>query len=180
MARYEWFVYQNGAPPTGPVSSQNLLQQHQNGDLDARTLIFPVEGGEWRPLSELLPVLQARCHEEPPPWFIFREGRSPLGPLDDVLLKRGIEAGKVPPDALLSRANGAAWYSQARALAEPPATAVPAEDPEERQVKTALRAAVVSPPPAAPADPVARERMILAAFCATPLLLGLLIALLVR
>jgi hypothetical protein len=36
----------------------------------------------------------------------------------------------------------------------------------------------VAPP--APPDPVTRERMILAAFCATPLVLGALIALLVR
>jgi hypothetical protein len=97
------------------------------------------------------------------------------------LLKRGIDAGKVPPDALLSRANGAAWYSQARALAEPPASPPPEdeEEGEERQAKTALRAAIAAAPAATP-DPVARERMILAAFCAAPLLLGLLIALLAR
>lgn len=94
------------------------------------------------------------------------------------MLKRGIDAGKVPPDALLSRANGAAWYSQSRALAEPPAAPPPEEEEgEERQAKTALRSAIT---PAPAPDPVARERMILAAFCAAPLLLGLLIALLAR
>lgn len=179
MARYEWFVYQNGTPPTGPVSSQKILQQHEGGELEKKTLLYPIEGGEWKPLEELLPVLRARSQPNLAPWFIFREGRPPLGPLDDTLLQRGIEAGKVPPDALLSRANGAAWYSQARALAEPvPALDTPEDDGEDRQAKTALRNAIAAPPP--PADPVKRERMILAAFCVTPLLLGLLIALMAR
>jgi hypothetical protein len=177
VARLEWFVYQNGTPPTGPTSSPKILEMRERGELDAGALLYPVEGGEWKLLADLLPVLQARCQEVPYPWFIFREGRPPLGPLDDELLRRGIDAGKVPRDALLSRANGVAWYSQARALAEPTPSPAPAEDGEERQVKTALRAAVAPP---APPDPVTRERMILAAFCATPLVLGALIALLVR
>lgn len=182
MARYEWFLYQNGTPPTGPFSSQDILKQHENEELSSKALLFPVEGGEWKSLKECLPILQARCQPNIAPWFIFREGRSPLGPLDDTLLQRGIDAGKLPADALLSRTNGAAWYSQARALAEPiPPLDSPLNLPEigeeDRAAKTAIRAAAAAP---APKDPVTRERMILAAFCAAPLLLGLLIALLSR
>lgn len=178
MAKNEWFVYQNGTPPSGPVSSESLLRQHGESKLGSKTLLCPAEGGEWKPVAELLPLLQARTETSAPPWFIFREGQPPLGPLTDTLLQRGIEAGRVPPDALLSRAGGLAWYSQARALAEP--AIAPAADPpdeETRHEKTAMRPAVVAP---ASDAQLARERMILAAFCAAPLLLGALLALFAR
>jgi len=184
VARNEWFVYQNGTPPTGPLSSEQVLRQHSEGALHPKTLVCPAEGGEWQAVAEALPALQARPEPGPAPWFIFREGRPPLGPLTEELVQRGISASKIPSDALMSRANGLAWYSQARALAEPvvvQAQVEPALGDEARHEKTAVRAAVVAPPAPPPADAqLARERMILAGFCAVPVLLGLLIALAVR
>ena len=176
MSAKEWYLYDRGTPPVGPLSSREVLDQHASGSLSKNALLCPVEGGDWTPIADRLAVLQARTAEAVPPWFIFREGSAPLGPLTDALLQRGVEADRVPTDALLGRANTTAWYSRARALAEPPpslppttqAASVPPPSHDERRETTALRSAVVMPAP----DPIARQRTILLGFCALPLVLG--------
>lgn len=208
MSAKEWYVYDHGAPPVGPFSSGEVLEQHQAGALSKGARLCAVEGGEWRPVADVMPVLLARTGDGPAPWFIFREGNPPLGPLTDALLQRGVEADRVPSDALLGRANAAAWYSRARALAEPPPSQAPvaARDPQRtsserlsaerisvdrlatdrtssdrissdrisRHDPTMVRQAVTFA--SVPEEALKKQRTVLLAFCAVPVVLGVVLA----
>lgn len=89
------------------LSLAQLCARVENGLLPTAALVAAAGETKWRPLHEVLGSGARRIASH---WFVSAGGRV-VGPVDTETLQRGIEAGRVPKDAMLCAIGEREWQT---------------------------------------------------------------------
>ncbi|GMV17125.1 MAG: hypothetical protein AMXMBFR56_53490 [Polyangiaceae bacterium] len=104
MAKFMLFIPGSTSPPEGPLGEEELQARARSGSLPDDAMISAVGGEKWVPLSSLL-----KRRDPTPETFEVRVGEKIVGPVTLDQVRRGIEAGKIPPHATVRRVGADGW-----------------------------------------------------------------------
>lgn len=117
MTSYMIFTPGSSTPPRGPVSREELASEYAAGVLPTGSRACPVGGGEWLSVAEVLGVTTSEpmvarevvALPDPERFEVTIDGSTIIGPVSRDQLERGLEAERVPRDALARRVGEEGW-----------------------------------------------------------------------